>query len=162
MEATNFRSFDQNGATTVLARLTSCGSNPLARSLRCYRAAGLSDRWTSVTKFFEVHIGSDQAPRLFCVEGKCHDYDPRHFVNYVVELGIVLVDCDDFFINKSLESPRRATNCGSVWPDWGRSGVGPFGQLLHSTLQLVRGDRTPRRFRGGCFSPPRSRRAHNS
>ena len=99
-----------------------------------------------MTKFFEVHIGSDQAPRLFCVEGKCHDYDPRHFVNYVVELGIVLVDCDDFFINKSLVSPRRATNCGSVWPDWGCSGVGPFGQLLHSTLQLVRGDMTPRLF----------------
>ena len=131
MEATNFRSFDQIGATTVLARLTSCGSNPLARSLRCYRAAGLSDQRTSVTKFFEVHIGSDQAPRLFCVEGKCHDYDPRHFVNYVVELGIVFVNCDDFFINESLVSPRRATNCGSVWPDRGCSGVGPFGQRLH-------------------------------
>lgn len=138
------------------ARLTSCGSNSLARSLCCYLAAGLSDQRTSETKSFDVHIGSDHVPRLFCVEGRFHDHDPQHFVIYVVELGIVLVDCDDYFINKALVPPRRATNCGSVWPDWGCSGVGPFWPAAALDPSACERSQDSTTFQGGMFLiPPR-------
>ena len=66
----------------------------------------------TVSVFYEIDnfLNVDYGPQ--------HDYGPRHFVIYVVELCIVLVDCDDFFLSKSVESSEG-----------GPPIAGPFGRI---------------------------------